>query len=66
MIDIELEKSEVVEILLSLHSRRNELYDNLIFNGEENERLNKLISTFTILVDRIGKKIESAKVKVLI
>ena len=65
MIDIELEKSDAVEILLSLHSRRNELYDNLIFNGEENERLNKLISAFTILVDRIGKKIESAKVKVM-
>lgn len=65
MIDIELEKSDAVEILLSLHSRRNELYDNLIFNGEENERLNNLINIFTILVDRIGKKIESAKVKVM-
>ena len=65
MIDIELEKSDAVEILLSLYSRRNELYDNLTFNGEENERLNKLISTFTILVDRIGKKIESAMVKVM-
>lgn len=74
---IELNKEDITELVCSLQARRNELYDNLIFDKTEHERVDKLIDTFSKLIELInqGEKIEKegknnvvkfAKVKVLI
>ena len=40
---IELNKEDITELVCSLQARRNELYDNLIFDKTEHERVDKLI-----------------------
>ena len=52
---VELSKEDVAELLSGLYDRRNELYDNLIFDEAEHERVNKLIDTFSNLIEIINQ-----------
>lgn len=59
---VELSKEDIIELLSGLYARRNELYDNLIFDKAEHERVDKLIDTFSKLIELInqGEKDEKA------
>lgn len=52
---VELNKEDIIELLSSLQARRNELYDNLIFDKTEHERVDKLIDTFSKLIEIINQ-----------
>jgi hypothetical protein len=59
---VELSKEDIIELLSGLYAMRNELYDNLIFDKAKHERVDKLIDTFSKLIEIInqGEKNEKA------